>query len=409
MLTVYQDGIDYPARMLQRARHDGMSPWISLRMNDCHYNNISDHPFHGSFWRKNPQFSRKNCPGYFATCLDYAHPEVRDFYKALVSEVLDRYDMDGLELDFMRECYLFSAGNEAEGAPILTAWLGEVRKLVDAAAAKRGHAIRLGIRVPSRPATASGLGLDVATWVKEGLIDVLVATPRWATLEFDMPMAEWRKLLAGSKVALAGGLEILYRPCPGGPAGTVSPELARGAAALVFAGGADAVYLFNYFPNGDSTGQWAMPVYLKTLNSMSSLKALCELPRAVGITYCDVTAPHEDYRPLLPATGQELSFRVRSGPMPGQGSLCVLLLEFVPPPNATFAMPAVLVNGEKCTVRRDETTKDGHRVVSFAVPLTVLSATEAQEIKVAGKDPNARASYRIERVELAFEDAKGGQ
>jgi hypothetical protein len=402
MLAVYQEGIDYPARMIQRCRHDGISPWITLRMNDCHFNNLSDHPFHGNFWKKNPQYARKNCPGYFATCLDYAHPEVRDFYRALVTEVLDRYDMDGLELDFMRECYLFSAGKEAEGTPMLTAWLRDIRKLVDGAAAKRGHRIRLGVRVPSRPEVALGLGLEASTWAKQGLIDVLVVTPRWATLEFDMPMAEWRKLLGTSKVALSGGLEILYRPCPSGPATTVSPELATGAAALVLAGGADAVYLFNYFQNSDPS--WPMPVYQNVLKSMSSLDTLRTLPRSVGITYRDITAPSEVYQPPLPATGKELLFPMRLGPVPDHRWSCALSIEFATLQNSTFAMPAAFVNGKRCAVVRNETTKDGHRVISFDVPLTALSATKAQEIKVAGDDPNAQTTYRVERVEMSFND-----
>ena len=178
MLAVHQQGIDYPARVIQRCRHDGISPWITLRMNDCHYNDIPSHPFHGSFWKKNSQFFRKNCTGYFATCLDYAHPEVRDFYRSLIVETLDRYDIDGLELDFLREPFLFSAGKEAEGTPILTAWIREIRKLVDDAAAKRGHAIRLGVRVPSRPETSLAMGLDAIGWAQQGLIDLLVATPR---------------------------------------------------------------------------------------------------------------------------------------------------------------------------------------------------------------------------------------
>jgi hypothetical protein len=426
MWLVDHEGIDYPARMIERCRHDGISPWITLRMNDCHFNNISDHPFHGSFWKNNPQYARKNCPGYFATCLDYAHPAVRDFYKALVAEVLDRYDMDGLELDFMRECYLFSAGKEAEGMPVLTAWLGDVRKLVDAAAAKRGHSVRLGVRVPSRPEVASGWGLDVATWVKKGLIDVLVATPRWATLELDMPLEQWRKLLDAegdspmiaascrnnrdsprgtSKVTLAGGLEILYRPFPGGPATTVSPALARGAAVNVLAGGADAVYLFNYFQ--DSDANWPTPVYRTTLRAMSSLEALLKLPRSVGITYRDITAPGEAYQPLLPARGDELRFPMRVGPLPVRGA-CVLLIEFAPLQNKAFATPVVHVNGKPCAIRADETTKDGRRVVSFVVPPAALSAIGSQEITVAGKAPHAAASYRVERLEMAFGEQTGG-
>ena len=233
---------------------DGISPWITLRMNDCHYNDIPDHPFHGSFWKKNPQLRRKNCSGYFATCLDYAAPEVRDYFKALVAESLDRYDIDGLELDFMREPYLFSAGKEAEGAPILTGWMREVRKLTAEAAARRGHPVHLGVRVPSRPEVASAMGLDAVTWAKEGLIDLLVVTPRWATLEFDMPIEQWRQMLGASKVTLAGGLEVRYQPCPGGPASIVTPELAAGAAVSVLSQGADAVYLFNYFQTGHPAG-----------------------------------------------------------------------------------------------------------------------------------------------------------
>ena len=97
---------------------------------------------------------------------------------ALIVETLDRYDIDGLELDFMREPYLFSANKEAEGAPILTEWIRQVRKKVDAAAAKRGHPISLGVRAPSRPETASKMGIEAVDWAKEGLIDVLVVTPR---------------------------------------------------------------------------------------------------------------------------------------------------------------------------------------------------------------------------------------
>ena len=35
-----------------------------------------------------------------------------------------------------------------------------------------------------------GLGLDAPTWAKEGLVDLVVATPRWATMHFDIPLAD---------------------------------------------------------------------------------------------------------------------------------------------------------------------------------------------------------------------------
>ncbi len=89
-------------------------------------------------WRR-LEMLRQGAPGYFARALDYAHPEVRDHYRALIVETLERYDVDGLELDFMREPYLFSAGKEPEGRLLLTAWLREIRGLVDTATKRRGH------------------------------------------------------------------------------------------------------------------------------------------------------------------------------------------------------------------------------------------------------------------------------
>jgi hypothetical protein len=63
--------------------------------------------------------------------------------------------------------------------------------------------ILLGARVPSRPHTAVGLGMDGVRWAKEGLIDMLVPCPFWATIEFDIPIEEWKRELSGTNVILA--------------------------------------------------------------------------------------------------------------------------------------------------------------------------------------------------------------
>ena len=405
MLAVHQQGIDYPARVIQRCRHHGISPWITLRMNDCHYNDIPTHPFHGSFWKDNPQLTRQGCSGYFASCLDYANQEVRDYYMALVAETLDRYDIDGLELDFMREPFLFSAGKEAEGTPILTAWMREVRKKVGEAAARRGHPIRLGVRVPSRPEAALGLGLDAIGWAKEGLIDLLVVTPRWAALEFDMPIKQWRDLLGDSKVTLAGGLEVLYRPYPHGPASLVTPAMATGAAVSVLSQGADAVYLFNFFQ--DRHPAWPLPVYQRTLKSMASLDTLLNKPRCIGVTFRDIVGPGERYQPPLPAKGKELVFPMKLGPIPDDHWLCDLLIGFAPSNGAPMPVPTVSINGTPCEVR-DDTIKDGLRLISFTIPVATLTTTDTQEIKVVGKGPDALSVQRVE-VSLRKPDEADGQ
>ncbi len=419
MLKVHQEGVDYPDRVVARCRQRHMSPWISLRMNDCHYNDVPNHPFHGSFWVKNPQLRRQNCTGYFASCLDFSERAVRDYYMALIEETLDRYNVDGLELDFMREPYLFSADKEKEGRAILTAWLREIHQRTKEAALQRGHPIGLGVRVPSRPETALGMGLDAVTWAKEGLIDLLVVTPRWATLEFGMAIPEWRQQLAlaksqsenqktpspcllppsggegtsiGSKVTLVGGLEVLYRPSPGAVAEYVSPELAHGAASLVLADGADAVYLFNYFPNTMSK-----PVYRDTLRAMISLDALRDVPRTIGVTYRDIIAPGESYQPPLPAQGTAANFTMKCGPEPPEHWRREVVVGIAAAAGAPPSTPFVFVDGVSCDVVEQDDAKAGLYLKTFRIPDHVRALRQTHEVKIASRD---QTPLVIQRVEL---------
>jgi hypothetical protein len=400
MLAVHQQGVDYPARVAKRCRHHGISPWISLRMNDCHENSIPDHPFHGSFWKNNSQFARQDSPGYYATCLDYAHPEVRDHFRALIVESLERYDIDGLELDFMREPYLFSAGKEAEGAKILTDWLREIRKLVQAAAAKRGHEIRLGIRVPSHPETALAMGFDVATWASEGLIDLLVVTPRFFSVEYDMPMQRWKTLLESSNVVLAGGLVGSTMPYWGEPRrerAFLTPELATGAAVSVLSRGADAVYLFNIFQ--DDTPRWPLNVYKETLKPMRSLDALLSKPRAVSITYRDIIAPGEKYKPTLPATGSDVLLPVYLGPVLEGKWRCELKVELMAPKIEDLPAPKVLINDQPCELLASDVHNAASRVLRFSVPLQALTKTDVQQISLRSTDAR---EFTVVSVEMSL-------
>jgi hypothetical protein len=379
MWVLHAQGVDYAARVAARCRARGVSPWVTLRMNDVHFNDNLAHPFHGQFWR-DPQFHRGGSLGYFQRALDYAHPEVRDLYRALVVETLQRYDVDGLELDFIREPYCFREGAEAEGARILTEWVRDIRKLTQETAAKRDHPVRLGVRVPSHIEVAEGWGLDAIQWAREGLVDLVVPTPRWSTLEYDMPLGAWQQALAGTGVALAGGLEILCRPIPGGPAHAVTPEQAIGAATAVLATGADDVYLFNYFPSM----AWPRPEYVKTLRAMTSLEAMQRLPRRHVVTWRDITGPHEAYHAPLPATGTALSFALPTGPAPLAGSAVTLELQVKG--DADTAAPTVQVNNAACASQEAKPNERGV-LFTYTVPQSALLAVQPNQITVSAAQP----------------------
>ncbi|WP_321470209.1 hypothetical protein [uncultured Paludibaculum sp.] len=315
--SLAQQGIDPYAVWIERARMRGLSPWVSMRMNDLHNVDDPDSYMHSTFWRQNPQFRRLpwRTVDWRDRAFDFAHEEVRAYHFRLVEEYLERYDVDGLELDWMRFGFHFSPGQEAAGSKLLTEFMRQTRRLADSWAKRRGHKIGLGARVPSRPQTAIDLGMDGALWAREGLIDLLVFTPFWASIETDMPVELWRRL-AGDRVTLAAGLELLLRPYHAyRPIQMNSIETVRGAAASLLERGADRVYLFNYMDS-----QTQMPDsehYPELLRACGRLETLAGKGRRHVVTYSDTSAPGEPAAAQLPQTltaGQWAAFRVHCGP-----------------------------------------------------------------------------------------------
>ena len=73
---------------------------------------------------------------------------------ALIEETVNEYDVDGFEIDWTFWPHYFEDNEAEEKAHILTEYMSEVRRTVDAASAKRGRPIALGARA-SRLARAT--------------------------------------------------------------------------------------------------------------------------------------------------------------------------------------------------------------------------------------------------------------
>ncbi|MFN9894096.1 MAG: hypothetical protein ACK58M_12775, partial [Acidobacteriota bacterium] len=302
---------------IERARQKGLAPWISMRMNDLHNVDDPDSFMHSTFWREHPEYRRVpwRAVDWRDRAFDFSHQAVRDYHFALLEEYCARYDFAGLELDWMRFGFHFRPGHEAAGVEILTDFVRRARRLLNTWEKKRGHKIALGARVPSRPETAVKLGMDGARWAREGLVQMLVVTPFWASIETDMPIELWRRL-AGDQVILAAGLELLLRPYHAyRPLQFNTLETARGAAASLLSRGADRVYLFNYMDSETSMPDHEN--YPKLLRECGSLSTLAHKPRRHIVTYSDTYAPGEAQGAQLPKSlrpGDWASFRVHVGP-----------------------------------------------------------------------------------------------
>ena len=371
---LHQDGIDVYERWINRSRQKGISPWLTMRMNDVH--NVDDERsfIHSEFWRNNPQWRR--VPYRFSEwtdrAFDYGRAEVREFHMALIRELAARYDFDGLELDWMRFGFHFQPGHEHEGAGMLTEFVAQVRALLDEWEPRRGHKIHLSARVPSRPQSAVGLGMDAITWARRKLIDTLVITPFWASAETDMPIELWKQLLEGTGVRLAAGLEVLLRPNPAWPQHqTNSLETVRGAASSFLARGADSIYLFNYMDS--QTAMDDLENYPALLREIGSLETMEGKPRRHVLTFADTWAPGEPRALPLPCTlavNGWAAFRLHIGSAPRNGRALVCL-------GIQGSMPSqVRVNGAYCNPTSTpipiSNPKPEDALQQFDVPLEAL-------------------------------------
>lgn len=310
-------GLDPYSVWIARCRERGLSPWLSMRMNDVHSVNEPDNFMHSTFWREHPEWRRTSGPPvapWANFALNYAHPEVRAHALSFVRELLERYDPDGLELDWMRFGRHLTPGREREEGTILDDFMQQVRALTQAWSAKRGHPVQLGVRVPAHPDAARGLGMDACRWSQNGWIDLLVPTPFWTSSDFDIPIETWREQLgpAAAHVRLLPGLEYNSRPWPGGKSVPNDVPVARGFAASAWARGADGLYLFNWMDS--QTRPVSEEAYAELMRTGLSLTAIRGQPRRYLITYRDTVPPSFSNNAQLPAKIHDPhTFRLHAG------------------------------------------------------------------------------------------------
>ena len=223
---------------LNTARQGNISPWISYRMNDHHYlEYIGERvpPTHDPFWLAHPEFRLRTTRSN-----NYIFPEVRDWYFAILQELVTNYSADGLELDFMRSAPYFEPEDVPQGTLIMTDFVRRLRRLT------QEHGMKLGVRVPNSIANALNAGLDVPTWKKEGLIDLITVSTFFITSP-DQNVEEY-KALPGTADVL-GELHFITDTCPvlGYNMGRrTGREVYLTMAASLMERGADGVSFFNF-------------------------------------------------------------------------------------------------------------------------------------------------------------------
>ena len=261
--ALHDKGIDPYAIWSARAREKGVSPWLTVRMNDIHGVDDPSFPSLCTLWRKHPELRR--VPSYRGGdwapyAFDYAHKEVRDRMVGFIGELLAKYDVDGLETDWLRFPWHLAPGREREDAHCLTELMREVRKLADAAAKRLGHPVRVGARVATNREDALALGTDAEAWAADRSIDWLVVCNFFSSVDPDCDYADWAKRIhaVNPDVTIVPGLDSGVRK-----EGLRSPRRLltlpeyRGLCERLYAQGAPGVYIFNPFHFDEKSEIWS--------------------------------------------------------------------------------------------------------------------------------------------------------
>lgn len=262
-----REGTDSLKVVTSHLHAKGKEVLVAIRMNDTHHRSLSrDNPQCPRFALENPQFVIKQPDGRTnETALDYSHEQVREHRLAIMREIAEGYNVDGLELNFVRWAKHFPRDEGREKAPIMTKYVGRIRDMLDAAARKRDRErLILGVRVPESIDACWLAGIDIETWVRQGWIGYIVVST-WNNTDPQLPVDEFARfakpagvdtiVVMGNMIGTIydGPPKILDRPVAMSAKHKTDSYLgmliteaeARGAAANYYTWGADSISFWN--------------------------------------------------------------------------------------------------------------------------------------------------------------------
>ncbi len=229
----------------RQIRQAGMDFFPSVRMNS-HYEIPYASPRYGEFRRTHAECLIGQPDEYIPaptiehairTGVDYKYPQVRAHMLGIVRELFERFEVDGIELDYMRHPAFFRPEEAHAGRYLMTDFIRRIRRRMDQVGAERGRHLDLLVRVPPTLYDSARIGLDVRTWIKEGLVDIVAAGGGF--MPFEMPVREFVEAAQGTDCQIYGSLEALRW--------ALDEEVLRALAARFWEAGVDGLYLFNYF------------------------------------------------------------------------------------------------------------------------------------------------------------------
>jgi len=298
IVVLRNHGIDSNAFLIEHTRKRGMSPWVSIRMNDQHNTWEERLPGHSELWMNHPELrTHSHAP---ESGLSYEHEIVRDTFTRLVEEAIDRYDADAYVVDWMRHVPVFDDGTGEKYAHLITDMMARIRKTADRYEASRHHRIEIVTRVPATIAAARYHGLDASVWARAGSVSRIIIAPKYLR-SWELNAREWKEAIGDPDFPVIANIDLSYQPYPGYPdvpeQGICLYEpfdrrqlpFIRGACRKALLNGADGIYFFNFM---NIRNKGTMQEVFRECGEFGTLRGK---NFAIDITYDDLDMDEGDF------------------------------------------------------------------------------------------------------------------
>lgn len=256
------DGNDMVAQSIEHAHSNDMDFMFSFRLNDVHQKSdafddlkarIENVP---KFYRDHPEYLVGNDPNqasYGQYVQNWQYEEVREFKLSLIEEIIENYDIDGFELDFLRSTVLFNTESttETERNEIMLDVIKRVRNALDK---KEGRYRYLSVRIPAHIYCHDAIGVEVGDFANAG-VDIFNLSTYYCT-EQVTSIGEIKKLAGNSLVFF----EMTHASALGEDENgenswrRTTPEQLDTTAYIAYKNGADGISLYNFQYYREQTG-----------------------------------------------------------------------------------------------------------------------------------------------------------
>ena len=354
-----------PVTGLSKLCHEaGIKFFPSLRMNE-HYEIDIDSPTYGRFRREHPHLligkpgetlQKGSLEHGIRTGMDFAFTEVRNHRLGIITELVENFDIDGIELDWFRHPAFFRVEEAYDNRHLATDLIKKAKDKIDNVIKSTGRTVKLAVRVPPTLYDSARIGLDVEEWIKKELVDIVIAGGGF--IPYSTPIDEFINAAKNTDIKILGCIERL-RP-------TKDDDEFRGIAYQYLSKKSDGIYLFNY--HGIDT-KWKHTM-LNEIADLDSLKGRNKKYQIDNFTrrnnYSQLGAAFSNAIPevQLPITfdsyGSELDLSIFiPEPVPNQASAKVKLsvsinVENLPKPNKIY----LKINNNLPELVRETTSED---------------------------------------------------